>query len=381
MKNTTLQILTQIQEIEETAWHSIVSDADPFYSYAFLHALEKHHCVGSSLGWLPRHLILRNNNNEIIGVLPQYLKFNSYGELVFDWAWADALHRTGRAYYPKLVSCIPYTPATGKRLFVKNNSIEIKKHFIKEIINYANVQNVSSWHCLFPDFDDLQIMKSAGLLHRIDCQFHWHNNNYNNFDDFLTHFSSRKRKNVRKERQKIESSGVIVETFHGTDMNRQLWTLIYPFYAETFLQKGGIPTLSIEFFIEISKRMGANIVVIAASYQQEYVAAAICWRNQHTLYGRHWGCKQTFDSLHFELCYYQGIEYAIKNQLSTFEPGAQGPYKISRGFLPTATWSAHWIRDADFKHAIKSHLDREQKMVLQHIESLKQHSPYRQADE
>ncbi len=373
----TLQILTQIQEIDEASWQAIVADAHPFYSYPFLSALEKHHCVGPELGWLPRHLVWRNPNNEIIGILPQYLKLNSYGEFVFDWAWADALQRTGRAYYPKLVSCIPYTPVTGKRLFINNDSMVLKKQFIQKIIQYAAEQNISSWHCLFPSLEDKQLMINEGLLHRVDCQFHWTNNNYTNFDDFLTHFSSRKRKNVRKERQKVAATGIQIEVLHGADMDRRTWALIYPFYAETFFKKGGVPTLSLEFFIELSEKMGENIVVITALYQQEYVAAAICFRNQDTLFGRHWGCKQAFDSLHFELCYYQGIEYAIKEKLYKFEPGAQGLHKISRGFLPTATWSTHWIRDADFKHAIKRHLALEQKAVLEHIETLKQHSPFR----
>jgi len=361
--------------ISANQWNLLNAQENPFLRHDFLLALEQHHCVGSALGWQPNHLFTQRNG-KIIGALPAYIKHNSYGELVFDWAWADAYARSGRAYYPKLVCAIPYTPASGARLLT--DSAKQRQLLIDALHQQVEEQQLSSVHVLFTQQDDNLALAQAGWLPRLGCQFHWQNMDYRDFEDFLARLSSRKRKQIRKERQQAHSHGLQIERVAGHHASAEQWQAMARFYCQTFEEKGGLATLNLNFFRAISQSMGEQILLILARRNDTYLAGALLFHNQHTLYGRHWGCDEELPGLHFELCYYQGIEFAIENRLQTFEPGAQGEHKIARGFLPTDTWSWHWIADTAFRPAIADYCQREQQAMRHYMSELQQHSPYRQ---
>lgn len=372
------EILETLANIDSKQWNRLAGPDNPFIQYEFLSALEKNHCL-HDYGWYPQHIVLYENN-ELIAATPLYLKDNSYGELVFDWAWADAYHRSGLPYYPKLVTTIPYTPVTGPRLLVANNQdySQCATILIEATIKHAEQINASSMHWLFTDQRDSQFLELQGHAMRLGCQFHWHNKNYEDFDHFLAHLTSSKRKKIKRERRYVNEQNVQLEIRHGNEMTDELWQTYHDFYVSTFDRKSGMPTLQLNFFREIGETMPENIVIVFAKYEGKYVASALNMRDRSTLYGRHWGCNQEFHSLHFEACYYQGLEYCIKHNLSRFEPGAQGEHKISRGFLPTATWSAHWIPHPEFADAISQFAQREQVGMEHYIDSLMNHSPYKE---
>lgn len=375
-----ISFVNKIQDIGKQRWNHLTGTENPFLRYEFLSALETHHCVGEEQGWIPQHVLVENtHNNQILAVMPLYLKYNSYGELVFDWSWADAYHQVGRQYYPKLVSAIPYTPVTSPRLFVAPDQDEslIKSEIIRALKQVAQNNELSSIHCLFPPKASCDDFEKQGFVSRLGCQFHWHNHNYASFDDFLADFASRKRKNIKKERKKCLDNNVTFEILTGSDIAPELWPTIYHFYQKTFIEKGGYASFTQAFFEEISQTMGDQLLVVLAVHKGKYVASAISYQNRHALYGRHWGCSEHFDSLHFETCYYQGIDYAIKHKLQLFEPGAQGEHKVSRGFVPTETWSTHWIKDEDFRTAIYQFVAREKEYMQQYIAELTEHLPFK----
>jgi len=373
-----------IQDIGKSRWNAITGTENPFMRFEFLAALEAHDCVGKFQGWIPQHLMIEDTEGgEILGLMPLYLKDNSYGELVFDWSWAEAYHQAGREYYPKLVSAIPYTPVTSKRIFIADgqDKLAIESEIINALKQVALNNQLSSIHCLFPQKEDCDNFVKQGFVSRLGCQFHWHNNdekaNFSSFEDFLSTFASRKRKNIKKERKRCVDQNISFEILKGSDIAPDLWPIIYHFYQKTFIEKGGYASFTQAFFEEISVTMGDQLIVVLAVYQGKYVASAISYRNNHSLYGRHWGCTEAFDSLHFETCYYQGIDYAIEHQLQLFEPGAQGEHKVSRGFVPTETWSTHWIKDDDFRSAIYQFVDREKDAMINYISDMNQHLPFK----
>lgn len=374
-------ILSQISDVTAEQWNRLVGDDNPFIQHAFLHTLEEHQCVGQTYGWIPQHIAIFNDENELIGAAPMYLKDNSYGELVFDWSWADAYHRSGLRYYPKLVTAIPYTPATGPRLLVAANEdqLAIRQRLIEAAISLAEQHQLSSMHWLFTNKTDTDVLKASGLALRLGCQFHWHNQGYKNFDDFLQALSAAKRKMIKRERRRVQEQNIELEVLHGDEMSEQQWHIFHRFYESTFERKSGMPTLSLPFFMTLAERMPRNMVIVLARHQREYVAGAFNMRSRHTLYGRHWGCSEEYHSLHFEACYYQGLDYCINNQLQSFEPGAQGEHKISRGFLPTPTWSAHWIAHPEFKKIIGNYCRQEQQGMEHYITELNEHSPYKKS--
>jgi hypothetical protein len=294
---------------------------------------------------------------------------------VFDWAWADALHRYGQAYYPKLVTAVPYTPATGPRLLVRGgpDADTIRRQLIGVARRLVDDSGLSTAHWLFCEAGDIRQLHEDGMLLRFDLQFHWHNRGYRDFDDFLQHFSSKKRKNVRRERRKVSDAGIRVETIPGAELDETQWRILYDFYRITFLKKSGTPTLSSGFF----RAMAHRLLAIFAIHHDDIVAGAICFEGSDTLYGRHWGCYRDFDSLHFEVCYYAGIEYCIRNGLQHFEPGAQGEHKVARGFSPVKTWSAHYVRDRDFREAIRRHLQHESRALDDYQLMLNSSEPYK----
>jgi len=371
-------IIGAINEVSIDAWNNLVDDDNPFARFEFLNALEQHHCVGQTFGWLPQHIIVKEND-QIIGASPMYLKNNSYGEFVFDWAWADAYHRSGIEYYPKLVTSIPYTPATGARFLISNKQRyqEISQLIIDAALEHAKNLNISSMHWLFTNEDDTNQLENTNLMLRLGCQFHWKNNAYTDFDNYLTFFNSKNRKKIKRERRQVKEQSIDIEMHNGHSMTDELWQCYHELYASTFDKKSGMATLSLAFFKSLGETMPNNVIIFFAKNNNDYVAAAFCLRGEKTLYGRHWGCNEEFDCLHFELCYYQGLEYCIKNQLDYFEPGAQGEHKIYRGFLPTKTWSAHWVSHPEFNTIIRQHVEHETQAMEHYITDMQTHSPFK----
>ena len=373
-----LRIVDNLDAIPAKDWNILAGDSNPFLAHEFLSALEHHQCVGEKYGWLPRHIVVYQDDL-LIGAVPLYLKDNSYGELVFDWAWADAYQRAGLRYYPKAVVAVPYTPATGPRLLLHPNADanHVSQLLIDAALELSQELDLSSLHWLFPNATDTARLQARGFLLRKGVQFHWQNHNYRDFDDFLARFTAQKRKKLKRERRRVEEQGIELRTVHGHEASEQEWEIAHRFYASTFDRKSGTATLSLGFFREIGRTMGNRVVLIFAYDKGQPVACAINLRGRDALYGRHWGCNAEYHSLHFEACYYQGIEYCIHQGLQLFEPGAQGEHKISRGFLPTTTWSAHWIAHAQFRTAIADYLQREERAMVDYADELCEHSPYR----
>lgn len=373
-----IKIHETISDIPANGWNQLLGNDYPFLRHEFLAALENNHCTGSKFGWLGRHITV-HEDGKLAGALAMYEKNNSYGEFVFDWAWADAYQRNGLAYYPKLVVAAPYTPATGPRILVSkhSNQAQVQDALIGTALEMARTGELSSLHFLFTTEEDTCVLESHGLHRRMGVQFHWHNHEYRDFTDFLEGFTAKKRKNVKQERRQAQASAVEIEIVKGSIASDEQLRAAELFYRTTFDRKWGTATLNLGFFQEVASTMGEQLVLFLARKHGRYVAGAICFQDGHTLYGRHWGELEHYPYLHFELCYYKGIEYCIEQGLRVFEPGAQGEHKISRGFLPTATWSAHWIKHPEFRKAIAHFLQHEHAGMLEYKSELDAHSPYR----
>jgi predicted N-acyltransferase len=369
----------KIDEIPADAWNALCGDDLPFMRHEFLAAMERNGCVGERFGWIPRHLTLRDDDGSLLAAAPCYLKFNSYGEFVFDWAWADAYQRAGRRYYPKLVVASPYTPATGMRVLSGDTPrrAEYAAALIRGSIGVAEQLGLSGLHWLFTTEEETGWMREAGLLPRLGCQFHWRNEGYADFDALLARFSAEKRKKVKRERRRVAEAGVAIRRVRGDDVSESEWAIFHALYEDTFDKRGGVPTLTLPFFREIARTMGEQLLLVLAEHDGAIVAAAFCLMGARTLYGRHWGCSKEFHSLHFEACYYQGLDHCIAQGLTRFEPGAQGEHKVARGFLPVHTWSAHWIADPQFRGPIGKFLDHEIDGMEDYIAEMQRRSPYK----
>jgi hypothetical protein len=372
------EFIDSIEAIEPSAWNALAGTDHPFLRHEFLASIETSGSVGRDTGWLPCHAALYDDR-KLIAALPLYRKTNSWGEFVFDFAWAEAYQQAGLHYYPKLVSAIPFTPVTGPRFLTApgHDFDELASTLILTTRRLAEQQDISSWHVLFAEQRDREILEQHGLLLRKDCQFHWHNRGYSTFDDYLTGLRSSKRKKLRRERRRIEESGIIFRQLSGSDLTVELWRDIMPLYASSFLRRGRKPYLNEGFFKMISNHMPEHILVILAVYHDKPIACAICFHGGDTLYGRYWGSSARYHSLHFETCYYQGIEYCIANGLQHFEPGTQGEHKISRGFEPTETWSAHSLSHPQFADAVDAFLDHERTYTDEYIDTVRGHMPFR----
>jgi hypothetical protein len=368
-----------IDELPAASWNALTGDDLPFMRHEFLAAMERHECVGERFGWIPQHLALRDDQGQLLAVSPCYLKLNSYGEFVFDWAWADAYRRAGRRYYPKLVVASPYTPATGERILTGDNPrrAELSEALIRGAVAVAERLGVSGLHWLFTADDETQQLDAGGLMTRLGCQFHWHNADYRDFDDLLATFSAEKRKKVKRERRRVADAGVRLRRVRGDQVSEAEWAIFHRLYEDTFDKRGGIPTLTLPFFREIGRTMGEQLLLVLAEHRGEIVASAFCLQGTRSLYGRHWGCVRELHSLHFEACYYQGLDHCIEHGLQRFEPGAQGEHKVARGFLPTRTWSAHWIADPALRKPIGHFLAHEIDGMEDYIAEMQQRSPYR----
>jgi predicted N-acyltransferase len=365
--------------LQPDEWNRLEGAARPFLRHEFLSALESSGAVGPGSGWMPQHLVAHDETGTLAGALPLYAKTNSWGEFVFDWAWADAYRRAGLRYFPKLVAAVPFTPATGARLLTAAGKprAAITAALAGAALEHARASKASSVHVLFPAAAEAAELGRRGFLLRKDCQFHWHNRGYGSFDDFLGGFTAEKRKKAKRERRRVREAGISFRVLTGGELDEDLWTEVFPLYASTFWRRGREPYLNERFFRTVARSMPDELLVILAVAQGTPVAVAIFFRGEDALYGRYWGSAGDHHSLHFETCYYQGIEYCITHGLQRFEPGTQGEHKIARGFVPEEVWSAHWLSDPRFAAAIDRYLDREREQVDEYMDVVQDHVPYR----
>ncbi len=377
----TLRQLNSLDHIEPQHWQQPTSQQDPFFNRFFLQALESERCVGAHNGWLPKHLSIENNGHTE-SFLPLYLKDHSEGEFVFDWNWANASQSAGIPYYPKLVSAIPFTPVTGPRLF--EQSSDHAYALLNGIKQVAETTQASSWHLLFPDertastlIHAAQSHEEMTLLERRDCHFIWQNKNYSSFGNFLETFNSRKRKNIKKERRKVAEQGVTFEVIEGSNITAEHIHTFYPLYERTYLVRGRNPYLNAGFFLSILNSMPEHLILTLAHQNDRTVGAALFLANATSLYGRWWGGDPQIDCLHFETCYYQGIDIAINKGLSRFDPGIQGEHKLLRGFEPEQTRSLHWIREPRLASAVSEWLNHERRHIDQYQSAVRIHLPFR----
>jgi uncharacterized protein len=378
----TIRVIDRIAAIPASAWDACAGSDNPFLSHAFLDALEESGSATAETGWLPQHLALEDAGGQILGVAPLYLKGHSYGEYVFDHGWADAYERAGGRYYPKLQCAVPFTPVTGPRLLVhpalgKEGGEAVADALISGMLELARRHKVSSLHVTFPTRGEWERFGEAGFLQRMGQQFHWENQGYSSFDDFLAALSSRKRKTIRKEREAALAGGIAIHTLTGAAIEKRHWDAFFRFYIATSDRKWGSPYLTREFFDLIGARMADRIVLMMAEKNGRPIAGALNLRGGDTLYGRNWGCAGDFPFLHFEACYYRAIDFAIAHGLRRVEAGAQGQHKIQRGYLPSPTHSVHWIRDPGFKRAVADFLARERRAVSHEMDELAELSPFR----
>jgi predicted N-acyltransferase len=367
-----------IDDVYARQWNALGGTDSPFLRHEFLAALEHTGCVGRRTGWLPTYVTLSDAKG-LAAAAPVFAKTHSRGEFVFDWGWADAYHRVGLEYYPKLSVAVPFTPATGARLLVRPglNPRKTASELLSVIESVAAENSLSSAHALFVNEADRATCEAAGWLLRRDCQFHWTNRGYTSFDGFLESFTAEKRKKAKRERRRVAEAGITYETRLGGEMDSRLLDRVYAFHRDTFLRHRHEPYLTREFFTEISRTLPTALMVKIAMQAGRPIACAIFFQSADTLYGRYWGAAADQHSLHFETCYHQGVDYCIEHGLKRFEPGTQGEHKVARGFEPTLTWSAHFITDRRFRAAIEDYLEREGPSVDAYAEEIREHVPFR----
>ena len=375
------RFLDSIAQIDAQRWNALAGATQPFLRHEFLLALEESGCAAPHTGWEPKHLIIEDAAGALAAAMPLFRKSHSRGEFVFDFSWAGAYAQQGIRYYPKLLTAIPFTPVSGPRLLL-NSRADAKaatKLLIRATIEHARNERLSSCHVLFPTEDTAADLDRAGLILRRDCQFHWYNHGYESFDAFLATFTAEKRKKAKRERRRVAEAGIEFDTLHGGDMNAPLWRTVYRFYADTFHRHGHEPYLNLDFFKRIAAAMPNELMLKIARIASEPIAVAIFFVGSEALFGRYWGAGGNFHSLHFEACYYQGIEYCIEKKLKRFEPGTQGEHKVPRGFVPTLTHSAHYIADSRFAAAIRDYAQREARGVDHYAAAVQSHVPYHRA--
>ena len=374
-----VRAVDSLSEIGAATWQRFAnregSPRDPFLSYAFLNALEQSGSVSAEAGWLPYHLVLEDEMMQPLGVMPLYLKGHSQGEYIFDYSWADAFERAGGRYYPKMLSAIPFTPATGRRLLVESS--EHESALVSGAAQFASEMNISSVHLNFLDEAAWQRRGDEGWLLRTHKQYHWQNQGYETFDDFLGCLSSKKRKNIKRERRDALANDLQILRLTGAEITEAHWDAFYQFYIDTGSRKWGSPYLTRSFFSLISATMAEDILLVMVRRDGRFVAGAINFIGGDCLFGRNWGCIEHHPFLHFEVCYYQAIEFAIERGLSRVEAGAQGEHKLARGYRPSHTYSAHWIVHDGFRDAVGRYLEEERAHVAEEIDYLEQFSPFK----
>ncbi|MBK18102.1 MAG: GNAT family N-acetyltransferase [Rhodospirillaceae bacterium] len=374
-----VKVTNCIAEVDAEQWDACAGPDNPFVSHAFLDILEQSGSASAESGWLPQHLLLEDASGQLVGAVPAYLKNHSYGEYVFDWGWADAFERAGGKYYPKLQVSVPFSPVTGPRLLVRPgpDANETRRILVAGLRELANQHEVSSLHITFCEEAERDFLEDQQFLKRLGKQFHWHNRGYETFDDFLGTLNSRKRKTIRKERQ-IANKDAEINVLSGDDLKPEHMDAFYQFYLTTVEKKWAHAYLNRDFFMLMQERLAEKVVMVMASDDGNYVGAALNLCGSDTLFGRNWGGSSQYRMLYFEACFYRAIEYAIEHGLARVEAGAQGPHKISRGYLPSETYSAHWIRDPAFRDAVANFLVREAKETEWEMDILEdERSPYR----
>jgi uncharacterized protein len=375
----TVKVVSTLSDIPAAAWDACAGSDNPFVSHAFLEALEASGSATGESGWLPQHLALEDERGTLLGAVPLYLKSHSYGEYIFDWGWASAYERAGGRYYPKLQCAVPFTPVTGPRLLLRPDAPEAAADtLVAAMVELARRHKVSSLHVTFPTEPEWQRLGEAGFLQRIGQQFHWQNEGYGSFDEFLEALNSRKRKQIRRERRDALQGGIEIEMLTGADIKSAHWDTFYRFYRSTSDRKWGEAYLTRRFFDLLGERMAERVLLVMAKKGGRYVAGALNLFGSETLFGRNWGCLGDFPFLHFEACYYRAIDFAIARGLKRVEAGAQGQHKIQRGYLPTPVYSAHWIRDPGFARAVADFVKRERHALESEMEQLEETlSPFR----
>lgn len=370
-----INFVDSIKHISLADWHKLNPSACPFLDYEFFKALEDSNSVSIASGWQPHHMTI-TDSQDVMAIMPLYIKQHSWGEYVFDWDWAQAYDRNNLPYYPKLVATIPFTPLTTNKLFSSNLMFG---DICKTLIEHCQKNALNSWHILFTNEKESPALLKLpdDVYQRNTVQFHWFNKGYQSFDDFLDTFTSRKRKNTRKERLSISQQNLQIKRFTGSEITEKELDYFYLTYQITYLKKGHQPHLTYEFFKQIFTHFAENMLLIIASFENNYVACALFFFDDSSLYGRYWGCSEQFKNLHFELCYYQGIIFAIEHDLQCFNPGTQGEHKIQRGFEPVFTHSYHWIKHPAFKAAIKDFCHFEQQHMKKYHKQCQQALPFK----
>jgi len=380
--NLSLRSVERIALADPAAWDACAGTDNPFLLHGFLSALEESGSANARSGWRPAHLLIENEAKELLAAAPLYVKSHSYGEYVFDWGWAEAWQNAGRNYYPKLQSAVPFTPATGRRLLVRpdQDRTSLTKALGDAMIGIADRNELSSAHITFLTEEEARFLANNGWMLRIGEQYHWHNQGYRTFDDFLAALSSRKRKAIRKERERASQHGLKIHCLSGADLKAVHWDAFYRFYIDTSDRKWGQAYLTRDFFDRLAGPLSERIMLVMAEQDGHWVAGALNFIGDDILFGRNWGSIGEFRFLHFEMCYYRAIDFAIERGLSKVEAGAQGEHKISRGYLPVPTYSVHWIGEKPLRDAVAGFLDRERIAMLRQIELQCEEGPYRQEE-
>ena len=371
------RILDSLDDVPAARWDALAAvngTVQPFLRHAFLQALAESGCASPQTGWHPRHLTLWDGD-VLAGAMPLYLKDHSYGEFVFDWAWAEAYQRHGIRYYPKLLAMVPFTPVPGQRLLARDEAS--RALLLAGALDFARQSGVSSLHILFPTPVEAEAMADAGMMVRRAVQFHWSNPGYRDFEDYLAALTRDKRKKIRQERRRVVDAGVSLKRLSGEEITEADWAFFHRCYQLTYQVRGRQPYLNLDFFLRLGQAMPENILLVIAEQDGVPIAAALNLFDSERLYGRYWGCEKEVPCLHFEVCYYQAIEFCIERGIKVFEGGAQGEHKLARGFLPVATLSAHWLAHPEFAQAVERFLARETQGVAQYVEELGEHNPFR----
>jgi len=368
-----LRVLESLADIDPARWNALAA-GNPALQHAFLDSLHRSGCASAREGWAPNYLTLWEDG-ALVGAAPLYAKSHSYGEYVFDWAWADAYERHGIPYYPKLLCAVPFTPAAGPRLLAVD--APTRERLARALLDTAKASQVSSLHVLFPTDEDAAALRKLGLLERTGVQFHWRNAGYRTFDDFLGALSHDKRKKIRQERRRVAEAGVTFRRLTGREATAKDWDFFTQCYRRTYREHRSTPYLNRAFFGMIAERMPDNVLLVIADLEGKPIAAALDLFSQGTLYGRYWGSIEFVAGLHFEACYYQALEFCIERGIALFEGGAQGEHKHARGFLPEVTRSFHWLAHPAFERAIDEYLEREGAHIAQYVDELNDRSPFR----
>ena len=368
-----LEVTDSLADVPVAEWNAL-SRGHPLLSHAFLHALHESGCATEETGWAPRFILLRRDGR-LRGALPLYAKSHSYGEYVFDWAWAEAWHRAGAEYYPKLLNAVPFTPVSGPRLLAEAG--EDRALLIRAALQFASESGVSTFHCLFPAETEAEELRGAGLMLRRTVQFHWENSGFGTFDDFLATMNHEKRKKVKQERRRIRDEGIVFERRTGSEIAESDWAFFFRCYEDTYRRHHSTPYLNLDFFLRIAESMPEHLMIAIGTRDGRPVCAAFDIFDGNALYGRYWGTTGYVPGLHFEACYYQAIEFCIERGIGRFEGGAQGEHKLARGLMPVTTYSAHWVEDSRFDRAVRQFVERESRGVAAYVNELEEHGPFK----